>query len=272
MDQAQSYFQKFIDMLVEYTPKVVGAIIVMLIGMWVIGRLTKWMRKSLDSTSLSIELKNFLSSIVRVLLLILLLFSVAGMVGIQTTSFIAIFGAATLAIGMALQGSLGNFASGVMVMLFQPYKIGDVVEFAGVVGEVMDIQIFNTILKTPQGKTIIVPNTIATSDKITNYTTEGAIRVDTLVNIGYDENLDEVRKVLLDYLNNNPLVLKDPGANVAVSSYEDYYMKLGVYAFTDPKDYWDTYFKIRNELKGVLGGHGIKVAYPIGMQEGKITA
>lgn len=272
MDQARGYFEQLVQMLIEYAPKVIGAIVVLLIGMWVIGRLTKWVRKSMDKSGLSLELKNFLASIVRVVMLLLLLFSVAGMVGIQTTSFIAIFGAATLAIGMALQGSLGNFASGVMVMLFRPYKIGDVVEFAGVVGEVMDIQVFNTILKTPQGKTIIVPNSIATSDKITNYTTDGAIRVDTLVNIGYDEDLGKVRKVLLDYLNNNELVLNDPAPNVAVSSYEDYYMKVGVFAFTDPKDYWDTYFKIRNELKGVLGSQGIKVAYPIGMQEGKITA
>ena len=186
--------QKLIDQLVAWSPKLAGAILILIVGFWIVGNLVKLSKKAMAKAKIDTTLIPFLSSLISVLLKVTVVIAAAGIVGIETTSFVAILASAGLAIGLALQGSLQNFASGVMILFFKPYKIGDLVELQGFVGVVKEIQIFNTVLMTPDNKKIIVPNGAATSGPITNISGPGQIRVDMTFGIAYDASIDEARK------------------------------------------------------------------------------
>jgi len=208
-------------MVMEYGPKFLLAIITLMIGLWIIKKLVAVVTKGMNKGHTDQTLAPFVINLISWALKILLFLSVASMIGIETTSFIAIFSAATLAIGLALQGSLSNFAGGVILLIFKPYKVSDLIEAQGHLGVVKEIQIFNTILLNPQNKTIIVPNGAVAGNSIINYTTEGKLRVDLSAGISYESNIKDAKDVLMKVLQDHPKVLKDPVPFVGVSELGD---------------------------------------------------
>jgi len=249
-------------MIMEYGPKLLLAIVTLMIGLWIIKRFTKLAEKGMEKGKTDATLAPFMKSLISWVLKILLFLSVASMVGIETTSFIAIFSAATLAIGLALQGSLSNFAGGVLLLIFKPYKIGDLIEAQGHLGVVKHIQIFNTILLNPQNKTIIVPNGAVASNSITNYSEEGQLRVDLTAGISYDSDIRKAKGVLMKVLVDNPKVLKDPAPFVGVSELGDSSVNFAVRPWATVEDYWDVYFGINEEIKYALDAAGISIPFP----------
>ncbi len=254
--------QNLINLLFEWAPKLVGAIVVLLIGLWIIGGLTKAIRRAMENSGLDKDVVPFLTSICNVLMKVMLIFSVAGIVGIETTSFIALLGAAGLAIGMALQGTLGHFASGVMIMIFKPYRVGDLVDIQGQLGHVDEIQIFNTVLTTLDNKKVIMPNGIATSGIMTNLSTNETLRVDLNVAMPYEEDFEKVQKIILDAIARTPKVLSNPAPTVEIEKFDEHNVLLCVRPHATTADYWDVYFGTYKNVKEALGKAGIKVAYP----------
>ena len=250
------------SMLLEYGPRLLLAIITLLIGLWIIKHIARIAEKGMSATKADEALGHFIKNIISWVLKLLLILSVASMVGIETTSFIAIFSAATLAVGLALQGSLSNLAGGVILLIFRPYKISDLVEVKGHLGVVKKIQLFNTILINPQNKTIIVPNGAAANDSIINYTTEGKIRVDLTAGISYDSDIKKAKEVLMAVLESDPLVLKDPAPFVGVSELADSSVNFAVRPWSEVKDYWAVYFGINEKIKMALDEAGITIPFP----------
>jgi len=267
MEEIQSIdVQKLSDqawqMVMEYGPKLLLAIITLVIGLWIIKQLVKLVDKAMTKGKADETLGPFLKSLVSWVLKILLFLSVASMIGIETTSFIAIFSAATLAIGLALQGSLSNFAGGVILLIFKPYKVGDLIEAQGHLGVVKHIQIFNTILLNPQNKTIIVPNGPVASNSIINYTEEGLLRVDLSAGISYDSNIKEAKGVIMKVLESDPKVLKDPAPFVGVSELADSSVNFAVRPWAKVEDYWEVFFGINEKVKIALDEAGITIPFP----------
>lgn len=245
-----------------YAVPAAGAIAILIIGLFLIKFITKRVSNRLEKKDLDPSLVRFVSSITLWGLRILLLLTVISLVGIPITSFVAILGAAGLAIGLALQGTLSNFAGGILVLIFKPYKTGDVVEFQGVKGVVDEIQIFNTIIVTADKKTIFVPNGAIMNGNITNFTKIGVMRIDMVIGISYDSDIKTAKQILLEILNNNPLVLKDPAATVTVGALADSSVNLNVRPFCLPADYWTILADTLEESKYKLEEAGVGIPYP----------
>ncbi|MBX2816254.1 MAG: mechanosensitive ion channel family protein [Saprospiraceae bacterium] len=255
-------FGLLVDQLIAWAPKLVGAILVLIIGLWIIGAIMKMIRKALVNSGLDQDVIPFLSSLISVIFKVLLIMSVAGMVGVETTSFIALIGMAGLAIGMALQGTLGHFASGVMILIFKPYKVGDLVDVQGQLGHVEEIQVFNTIIKTLDNKRTIIPNGVATSGVITNLSSHNMLRVDLNIAMPYEEDFDKVQGIVQDALAATPKVMSDPSPVVEIEKFDANNVLLAVRPYSTPEDYWDVYFGAYKNVKAALGKHNIRVAYP----------
>jgi len=219
--QVEALSLKAYELGIEYAPRLALAIITLLIGLWIISGITKLIKLSMERSKVDPTLIPFMSSLVSWILKVLLFISVASMIGIATTSFIAVLGAAGLAIGLALQGSLANFAGGVLVMIFKPYKVGDLIESQGHLGVVKEVQIFNTILIAPQSKQVIIPNGATSNGSIVNYTVEGKIRVDLTVGVSYDADIDKTKAVLMEVLVANDKVMQDPAPFIGVLEMAD---------------------------------------------------
>jgi len=258
----QKISDQAMSMIMEYGPKLLLAIVTLIIGLWIIKHLVKLTDKAMTKGKTDETLAPFIKSLIGTVLKILLFLSVASMIGIETTSFIAIFSAATLAIGLALQGSLSNFAGGVLLLVFKPYKVGDLIEAQGHLGVVKHIQIFNTILLNPQNKTIIVPNGAVAGNSITNYSNEGKLRVDLSAGISYDSDIKKAKEVLMKVLENNPKVLKDPAPFVGVSELADSSVNFAVRPWATVEDYWDVFFGVNEEIKYALDEAGINIPFP----------
>lgn len=250
------------EMILDYAPKLALAIITLLIGLWVIGLVGKLLKVSMEKSKVDPTLVPFISSLVGWILKLLLFISVASMIGIATTSFIAVLGAAGLAIGLALQGSLANFAGGVLIMIFKPYRVGDLIESQGQLGTVKEVQIFNTILVNFESKQIIIPNGLMSNGTITNYSVEGLIRVDLTVGISYDADVEKAKSVLLDVMNNHSLVVNEPAPFVGVNGFGDSSVDLVVRPHCKPEDYWDVYFDINEQIKIALDSNNIAIPFP----------
>ena len=250
------------EMILDYAPKLALAIITLLIGLWVIGLVGKLLKVSMEKSKVDPTLVPFISSLVGWILKLLLFISVASMIGIATTSFIAVLGAAGLAIGLALQGSLANFAGGVLIMIFKPYRVGDLIEAQGQLGTVKEVQIFNTILVNFESKQIIIPNGLMSNGTITNYSVEGLIRVDLTVGISYNADVEKAKSVLLDVMNNHSLVVNEPAPFVGVNGFGDSSVDLVVRPHCKPEDYWDVYFDINEQIKIALDSNNIAIPFP----------
>lgn len=218
--------------------------------------------KACEKSNIDAALRTFFTSLSGWILKILLFIAVADMIGVATTSFVAIIGAAGLAIGLALQGTLANFAGGVLILIFKPYKIGDLVESQGVVGVVKAIQIFNTVLLTPDNKTVIMPNGAVMNNHITNFTADGKIRVDLSVGISYSADIKKAKDVLEAALAADPRVLKSPAPTVAVAELGDSSVNLAVRPWCDPAVYWDVYFDTLENCKIALDKDEISIPFP----------
>ncbi|MBK6830736.1 MAG: mechanosensitive ion channel [Flavobacteriales bacterium] len=238
----EDWGREALDACVRYIPKVLLALVVLWVGMRVIKLIGRAVERGLEVRAVEPTLRRFVGSLVSIGLKIMLFVTAIQMMGVATTSFVAIIGAAGLAIGLALQGTLANFAGGVLVLLFKPYKVGDLIEAQGVVGNVKEIQIFTTVLITPDNKTVIIPNGAAANGIITNYTSDGKIRVDCVLAIARNTDVAKARAVLMQVMLADPKVLRDPAPTVAMSKQLNEGVELAVRPFCSPEHYWDVYF------------------------------
>ena len=246
----------------EYGPKLIGAVVVWIIGGWVIRALAKAFQRMLERRQTDESLKPFLKNLVGILLKVLLIITVLSMLGVEMTSFIAILGAAGLAVGLALSGTLQNFAGGAMILLFKPFKVGDVIEAQGFIGKVSEIQIFNTILKTPDNKTIIIPNGGLATSSMTNYTTEPTRRVDWTFGIGYGDDVDKAKEVIKGLCDQDPRILKDPELFIAVSALADSSVNFAVRAWVNADDYWNVFFEMNEKVYKSFDREGLNIPFP----------
>jgi len=246
----------------EYGPKILGALAVWIIGGWVIKALISGIGKVMDKSNVDTMLQPFLKSLIGSLLKVMLVISVLGMLGIEMTSFIAILGAAGLAVGMALSGTLQNFAGGVMILLFKPFKAGDVIEAQGFIGSVKEIQIFNTILKTPDNKTVIIPNGGLSTGAMTNFSTEATRRVDWTIGIGYGDDVEKAKQVIKQLCDADARILKDPEVFIAVSELADSSVNFTVRAWVNAADYWGVYFAMNENVYKTFPQEGLNIPYP----------
>lgn len=254
--------EQITQIALEFGPKMIGAIVVWIIGSWIIKILTKAFSKMLEKGNMEASLVTFLKSIISVFFKIMLVISVLGMVGVEMTSFIAILGAAGLAVGLALSGTLQNFAGGVIILIFKPFKVGDFIDAQGQMGTVKEIQIFNTILKTPDNKTIIIPNGGLATGTMTNYSTEEKRRVDWTFGIAYGDDASKAESVIKRLCNEDSRILKDPEVFVALSQLGDSSVNFVVRAWVNAGDYWGVFFDMNKKIYEVFEKEGLNIPFP----------
>ena len=253
--------QAWIPMIMEYGSRVLLALVTLAIGWWLINRLTVKLGQLLALRKADLALQGFISSLVNIILKVLLVVSVASMIGIQTTSFVAAIGAAGLAIGLALQGSLANFAGGVLILLFRPFKIGDWIEAQSVSGTVDSIQIFHTVLRTGDNKTVIVPNGNLSNGIITNYNRQPTRKVVFDVGVDYEADLQKVREVLLA-LADDPRILKEPAPVVVVTTLGESAITMSLRVWVNTPNYWDVLFMFNEHARDRLKAEGVDIPFP----------
>ena len=253
---------KLIGMAVEYGPKLLGAIFLWIVGTYIIKFVLSLTIKLLNKRKSDSSLTSFLKSLIGISLKTLLIISTLSMLGIEMTSFVAILGAAGLAVGMALSGMLQNLAGGVIILLFKPFKVGDLVEAQGQTGTVKEIQIFNTILTTPDNKTIIVPNGGLSTSTMTNYSSQDRRRVDWTFGIAYGDDIDHAKQVLKNLCNADPRILKDPEVFIALSELADSSVNLVVRVWVNTPDYWGVFFDMNENVYRTFNKEGINIPFP----------
>ena len=247
--------------MLSWAPKLVAAILVLIIGFWIVGVISKIIYKSLNKSGIDEDLIPFLRSLASVLLKVLVVITAAGVIGIEITAFAALIAGAGLAIGAAMSGTLGHFAAGVMVLLFKPYKVGDLVDIQDTVGHVEEIQVFNTVIKSLDNKRVIIPNGIATSGIMTNLSANGRLRVDLNVAMPYEEDFDKVQNIIKSALNKVESRLPDE-PTIEIEKFGENNVLLAVRPYATDQSYWDVYFESYKEIKNAFGEAGIEVAYP----------
>jgi len=256
------YIEKLWTLILNFSPQILTALAILIIGLFLIRIIAKLSRKMMTKNGVDLTLQKFLSNLVSWSLKILLFVVVISKLGVETTSFAAILAAAGLAVGLALQGSLSNFAGGVLIMIFKPIKVGDLIEAQGELGVVKEIEIFTTKLTGLSNKEIIIPNGSLSNGNIINYTTEGTRRVDLTIGVGYDSNIKKTKEVLLHVLTSHPLVLKEPAPTVNVSELADSSVNFAVRPWCNTEDYWTVYFDANENIKEALDAAGIEIPYP----------
>ncbi len=246
----------------EFGISLVTALLIFFIGKWVVNLLTKAIRKTMERHEVDPTLTSFVSNLVRMTLLVFVVIAAIDQLGVQSAQFIAVLGAAGLAVGLALQGSLSNFAAGVLIVLFRPYKVGDWVEAAGISGAVEHVEILTTILKTGDNKKIIVPNSQIMSSIITNYSANDTRRVDMVVGVSYSDNLDKVRKTIEELVAADDRILQDPACTIAVSELADSSVNFVVRPWVKTSDYWGVMFDLTEAIKKRFDEEGISIPFP----------
>lgn len=259
MEQIISTIKKY---ALEFSYKFAGAIIALIIGLWFIRVITNGLAKLMKARNVDDSLQPFLRSLLNIALKTLLVVSVLSMLGIEMTSFVAILGAAGLAVGMALSGTLQNFAGGVMILIFKPFKVGDVITSQGYTGTVYEIQIFNTILKTPDNKHIIIPNGGLSTSSLVNFSKETTRRVDWTFGIGYGDDIDKAKSVLQQLIDNDQRIKNDPEPFIAVSELADSSVNFTVRVWVNAPDYWGVYFSMNENVYKTFGKEGLNIPYP----------
>jgi len=262
MDQVGQLWGQVQDVVAVWGLKVIAAIAIFIIGRWVAMGLRRGIRRMMQKADVDPIIIGFVGSITYIGLLAFVIIAALGQLGIQTTSFIAILGAAGLAIGLALQGSLANFAAGFLMIIFRPFKVGDFIEGAGVAGVVEAIQIFTTTLKTGDNKIIIIPNAKLSGDNIINYSAQTRRRVDMTVGVAYDADLSKVRDVLKDIISKESRVHADPEPLIAVAELADNSVNFVVRVWTDTGDYWGVKFAMTETIKNRFDEAGIGIPFP----------
>lgn len=258
----QEQLQSLYGQLILFAPKIAMALVVLIIGLWVIKMVVKGIRTAMTAKEFDPTVQRFLTNLIDVVLKIMLIMSAASMVGIATTSFLAILTSAGLAIGLALQGGLSNFAGGVLLLIFKPFKVGERIEAQGFVGSVQEISIFVTRILTDEGKTVFIPNGPLANGPITNVTSNGFMRVDTMVLVPYGSDMEKVKQVILAELAKSDAILKDPAPTVNVLELADGFMKVAVRPYATQPQYWDAYFYTTEAVRHALDSIGVEPPVP----------
>lgn len=252
----------FTDVLLANVPRIIIALVLLWVGFKLVNYLTKMVRKLMHARDMEKSLQDFLGSLIGIILKVLIIMSVMQMIGVAVTSFIAILGAAGLAIGMALQGTLQNFAGGVIILLLKPFKVGDYIEQGSNSGSVMSIQIFNTVLNTPDNKIVIVPNSQLATNSLINYTKSETRRVDVSIGISYGESIDKARKVMLNLASTYPVILQEPAPPVVhVTSLGESSVNLQMRMWVKTEDYWPLYFSLNQAVYDEFNKQGIEIPF-----------
>jgi len=259
---SEDFLTKVYDLGAEFGLKLVTALVIFIIGRWVARWLAGLVQKGMAKTGTDATLGGFLRNIIYIALLTFVVLAAIAQLGVQTTSFIAVLGAAGFAIGLALQGSLANFAAGVLIIIFRPFKVGDFVEAAGIAGVVETIQIFTTTLRTGDNKTIVVPNGQITSGTIVNYSAKDTRRVDMVIGVGYGDDLDKVRRVISEVLKEDQRVLAEPEVTIGVLELADSSVNFAVRPWVKTSDYWPVYFDLHENIKKRFDQEGITIPFP----------
>ncbi|MDT8400630.1 MAG: mechanosensitive ion channel [Bacteroidales bacterium] len=250
------------ELATTYGLKLVLAIVVLVVGLIVIKALTRGAVRMMKKGNVGDSLLPFLRNLISITLKVLLLISILSMIGIQMTSFIAVLGAAGLAVGLALQGTLQNFAGGVIILLFKPYKVGDYITTQGFSGTVKEIQIFTTVLTTPDNQTVIIPNSPIAVNALTNYSTQETRRVDFTFGIAYSDDIDKARSVIMKIINDDERILKDPEPLVKISNLGDSSVDFATRVWVNSGDYWNVFFDTNEKVKKAFDREGISIPFP----------
>lgn len=263
MDKITPYLQQISDLVVQYAGSVILAIVVLIVGLWLIKRIVRVAEKWMVKREVDLSLRPFLKTIISILLKVVLLIAVASMVGIKTTSFIAVLGAAGLAVGLALQGSLANFAGGVIILLLKPFKVGDFIDDrGGNTGTVREIHVFYTYITTTTNQEIIIPNGKLANAAITNYSWHDTRRMDMTFRIGYEDNIDKAKTLLNEIITAEETLLKDPAHDVYINGLADSYITFNVRAWFKSSDFWDVYNTLPEKVKKRFDQEGISIPFP----------
>jgi len=262
MENMDALIEKGRELIAVFGLRIVAALAIFVIGRWVAAILRNVSIKLMIKGKVDDTLVKFLGHVIYVAILVFVILASLGQLGIQTTSFIAVLGAAGLAVGLALQGSLSNFAAGVLMIIFRPFRVGDIIEGAGVIGTVEEIQIFTTMLKTPDNKAVVIPNAKLTADNITNFTAKAARRVDFVFGVSYSDDIDKVKKTIADVLKQDARILADPPPTIGLLEMADSSINFAVRPWVKPSDYWDVYFNINELMKKRFDKEGISIPFP----------
>ncbi len=262
MENLDTYFYSALAYLMDYAPKVLMAIVVLIVGLWLIRILTRTIVTVMKKREIDPSLHSFLSSFLGVTLKVLLFISVVSMLGVQMTSFIAILGAAGLAVGLALSGTMQNFAGGVMILIFKPFKVGDFIEAQSYMGSVKEIQIFSTILTTPDNKIIILPNGPLSTSSLVNFSAQKTRRLDFEFGISYTDNIDTAKSILKRIVDADERILKDPLPLIAVNALADSSVNILVRFWANSEEYWNIYFEMFEKVKKAFDQEGISIPFP----------
>lgn len=250
------------DLLIQYGVNVISAILILFVGNIVVKAVAGSVAKVLRSKEMDKAVVEFIHGLVRYTLFIIVLIAALSRIGVQTASVVAVLGAAGLAVGLALQGSLSNFAAGVLIVAFRPFKAGDYVEIAGVAGSVDSILIFQTVLKSPDNKMVVVPNSAVIGGAITNYSRHATRRVDMVIGVSYKSDLQKTKRVLRETLEKDPRILKDPDMTIGVLTLADSSINFVVRPWCKTADYWAVYFDSMQAIKEALDANGIEIPFP----------
>ncbi len=272
MDQEsiEKYLTLGTDWLIYTLPRVAVAIIALLIGFRIINKLVALAARGMKRAGLAENILPFISSLIGILFKVILLLVIVGTLGFDTAGFVAMLAAAGFAIGLALQGSLANFASGILILIFQPYRVGDWIKLGEAFGRVTEIQIFNTLILTPGNKTVIIPNGQVTNEIVTNLSRAGNVRLELEITMPYSEDFPRVRDIILAELTHVTHVLPEPLPLVGIERYDSHNVVIGIKPFIDPNRYWEATYAINARLKAAFSANGIKMAYSEGVELGTI--
>lgn len=251
-----------IEMITKYGLKLLGAIITLVIGLWLVSKLTKTISRTMEKRFVDPSLRSFLGSFISFTLKITLIIAIIGMVGVQMTSFVAILGAAGLAIGLSLQGTLSNFAGGVIILLFKPFKVGDFIEAQSFMGTVTDIQIINTYLTTPDNKVVIMPNGALATGSLTNYTKKDTRRVQWIFSISYGDDYDKAEAVIKRLIDEDGRILQDPPPFIALHEMANSSVNIVTRAWVSVADFWLVYFDMNKKIYKTFSSEGLTIPFP----------
>lgn len=255
-------FQLITSIIINYSGKVLISIVAYLLGRFAINKISGLLIKVFEQKKVDLSLHKFLLSIIKVALHILLIVTIASMLGAEMTAFIAIIGSAGLAVGLALQGSLSNFAGGILILALKPFKTGDYIEAAGHSGTVEEIQVFYTILNTPDNKKVIIPNSNLSNSSTINYSTNPTRRVDFKFGVGYEDDINKVKEVLNRIAAEHPLILKEPAHQVLLSEFAESAINFSMRVWCNNEDYWTIYWDIMEKVKVAFDNEGINIPFP----------
>ena len=259
---ASDLIGKVTTWLTQYGLKIIGAIAILIVGRIVAGFIRKGVRRLMSSRKIDEALTSFVSSLTYIALMTFIIIAALGAIGVQTTSFVAVLGAAGLAVGFALQGGLSNFAAGVLLIIFKPFKVGDFIEAAGTSGIVEEMEIFTTTLRTPDNKAIIIPNSKLTGDNITNYTAKDTRRMDLVFGVSYTDDIDKVKKVIGEVVAEDKRILDDPAPTIGLLALADSSVNFAVRPWVKTAEYWDVFWDLNERMKKRFDAEGISIPFP----------